>query len=374
MNNKARCELKVLHGPVNVGNQPWGLSRHERLLGCRSDLVINYNTWLNYPVDRCLGSYQSRTFKDILRRALFGISAPVHYDVLHYYFGRSFLCWDDYGSKNRLWFADLKLAKRIGRKVFMTLQGCDIRVSELSATANRYSPCQEGHCRAVPSCRSLLDLWRKDLAESVLPLADRVFVLNPDLKRFVPHGVFLPYASVDPDQFFPERPCTDGPITILHAPSDDGIKGTSRIVAAVDKLKALYPIDFVLIQGLPHARAMELYRSADLVIDQLLCGWYGALAVEAMAMGKPVACYLREDDLGFIPAGMRADMPIVRITAETLEGDLEKAIQERLQWPEWGEASRRYVFRWHSPKRIARAMVDAYRHPSSEFDANLEKV
>ena len=49
--------MRVLHGPVNVGNQPWVLSRYERLLGAQSDVVVNYSTWLGYQVDRCLSEY-----------------------------------------------------------------------------------------------------------------------------------------------------------------------------------------------------------------------------------------------------------------------------------------------------------------------------
>ena len=45
------------------------------------------------------------------------------------------------------------------------------------------------------------------------------------------------------------------------------------------------------------------YRDADIVVDQLLAGWYGGFAVEAMALGKPVIAYLRESDLHHVPAG-----------------------------------------------------------------------
>src|SRR5687767_1244624 len=103
--------LRVLHGPVNVGNQPWVLSRHERRLGVRSELVVNYSTWFGYPADKCLSPLAKRTLWNTARRFLFGITSPWRYDILHYYFGRSFLCWDDYSAPNRLWFADLKLAK-----------------------------------------------------------------------------------------------------------------------------------------------------------------------------------------------------------------------------------------------------------------------
>ena len=52
--------MRVLHGPVNVGNQPWVLSRYERLLGAQSDVVVNYSTWLGYQVDRCLSEYAKK--------------------------------------------------------------------------------------------------------------------------------------------------------------------------------------------------------------------------------------------------------------------------------------------------------------------------
>ena len=61
----------------------------------------------------------------------------------------------------------------------------------------------------------------------------------------------------------------------------------------------------------PHAEAMKLYAQADLVIDQLLAGWYGGFAVETMAMGKPVVCYIRAEDLQFVPPAMVAELPLI---------------------------------------------------------------
>jgi len=34
--------MRVLHAPVNIGNQPWVLSRYERKLGVESDFHVNY--------------------------------------------------------------------------------------------------------------------------------------------------------------------------------------------------------------------------------------------------------------------------------------------------------------------------------------------
>ena len=74
--------------------------------------------------------------------------------------------------------------------------------------------------------------------------------------------------------------------------------------------------EFILIEGLSHSEARHLYQTADLLVDQLFVGWYGGLAVECMALGKPVICYIREEDLAFLPAQMRQDLPIINATAQ----------------------------------------------------------
>jgi hypothetical protein len=360
--------MRVLHGPVNVGNQPYVLSRAERDLGADSMLVVNYGTWVDYRSDRSLGTSGVRTPRTVLRRLAFGLSAPFRYDVLHFYFGRSYLSSNDFGGPKWLSFGDLRLARRLGRRVFMTLQGCDVRVSRRSAAQFPITPCHEGHCSAVPTCRAMLDDQREELVQTILPLADRVFVLNPELVRYAPTAEFLPYASVDLAAIAPIPPATEGPIRILHAPSDEGIKGSAQIIAAVERLKARHPIELTVVKGVPHERALELYRSADLVIDQVLAGWYGGFAVEAMAMAKPVACYIRDEDLGVLPPGMADELPLVRVRLETLEQDLEAAVQERDRWREWGGRSRAFAFRWHDPHKIAMAMLRAYDRPDAPME------
>ena len=89
--------MRVLHGPVNVGNQPWTLSRAERELGPQSDVAVNYGTWLGYPADVTVGALGRKTIAEKLKRFAFSLRAPFKYDVIHYYFGRSFSLWDDHG-------------------------------------------------------------------------------------------------------------------------------------------------------------------------------------------------------------------------------------------------------------------------------------
>ncbi len=58
-------------------------------------------------------------------------------------------------------------------------------------------------------------------------------------------------------------------------------------------MKKYKNIRFEIIENKPNKEAIEIYKKADIVIDQVLVGWYGAFAVEVMKMGKPVAVFIR---------------------------------------------------------------------------------
>lgn len=362
--------LRILHGPNNVGNQPWTLSRAERALGHHSDVVQNYGTWINYPADRTLSKYAENTPANRWRRSLFALTAPFRYDVIHYYFGRSFMLWDDFGNvfgrndhEDRRALRDVRLAKRLGLRLVMTLQGCDARLAGESTRINRWTPCQPGRCGAFDNCVATYDEQRRGMIRTILPLMDEIFYLNPELGRFVERGRFLPYANVDIAASEVRLPAGDRKLRVVHAPSDPNTKGTAMILGALENLAKTIDFDLILVQGKTHSEAMEIYKTADIAIDQLLYGWYGGFAVELMAMGKPVAAYIRQEDREFVPPDMWNSLPIVRISPEAIEQDLFPILSNPSLIVELGKKSRAFVERWHDPSRIARYLTSIYRDP-----------
>jgi hypothetical protein len=359
--------MRVLHGPVNVGNQPWTLSRAERMLGLESDLVVNYSTWLGYPADRVLGEIGNRSWRQRFRRMAFAYRSALSYDVIHYYFGRNFLLWDDLGrafvpgAHYTRWVSDVWLAKSLGKKLFMTLQGCDVRIAGNSNQRNRWTPCAEGRCGAYSNCRTSYDAGRVAMVEQLLPMMDGIFYLNPELGHEVAAGCFLPYANVDIHAIRPMETPQRKRLRVVHAPSDPLIKGTAKIAAVMERICSKRNVEFVLVQGKTHREAMEIYRSADLAIDQIFAGWYGGFAVELMAMGTPVAAYIREEDRQFVAPRMWRDIPIIRVDPDRLEEDLDAALADREQLREIGRRSALYVREWHDPQKIAEWMVNIYR-------------
>ena len=358
--------MRVLHAPINVGNQPWVLSRYERQLGVESELHVNYATGFGYRADKIISQNGGKSAADLRERLSAGLKSPWDFDVFHYYFGRTLLCWDDYVSGDDYRYLDLKIAKRLGKPVFFTLQGCDVRLAEQSAKLD-VSPCRTGACGIFADCLSRHDARRRHLIAEILPSADRVFYLNPELGRYVARGEFLPYCSVDIENTAVHPPRREGPPIIVHAPSDPSIKGTRYIVEAIEVLKRHRELEFVLVQDMTHAEALRVYQTADLVIDQVLAGWYGGFAVEAMAMGKPVLCYLRNDDLTYVPEEMIADLPIQNVYPNYLIDGIAAALDRRSEWAKWSQRSRSFVEKWHNPRLIAEAMIALYSNPLATF-------
>ena len=85
------------------------------------------------------------------------------------------------------------------------------------------------------------------------------------------------------------------------------------------------------------------------------------MAVEAMALGRPVVCYLRQDDLRFLDPGMRSDLPIINATPGTLCDTLRDLLGKRRHTlAEAGARSRNYVEKWHDPDTLAARMKNCY--------------
>ena len=237
--------MKILHAPINIGNQPWVLSQYERKLGHESKLIVNATTCLEYPSDKVLIRENSNIISNYARRIFWGGGAPFYYDVLHYYFGKSILEWHGVRPISNFSFLDIKLAKRLGKKVIFTLQGCDVRLAGESNKFNEFTPCFQDGCELFSSCTGVQDKKRKEFIDKILPLCDKVFYLNPELGHYLPTGTFLPYCSFDVQAVQPIYPVLDRIPRIVHAPTNMSIKGSKRILDALEILRKDF--DFELI-------------------------------------------------------------------------------------------------------------------------------
>jgi hypothetical protein len=363
--------FKVLHLPTTVGGNPQGLSRHLNQLGLQSETWTLKQNFFGYSADRVISRQTDGLFLREFKRLL----------ALRYVFGTNVVFFN-YGQTlfqqlPRLSHVDLSFQVRILHSLyrfyawtfqslelfllriqkvalFVQYQGDDARQGDYCLANFSISIASQVH----PGYYSVdSDALKRKQIQRITNLCFKTYALNPDLLHVLPPGTeFLPYSHISLQEW---RPCftqmESRPLRIGHAPSHRGVKGTEIILNALDTLHQNgLNFELVLVEGLSNDDAKERYKTIDILVDQLFAGWYGGLAVEAMALGKPVIAYIRDEDLIFLPHQMAADLPIIRTTPTTVQSVLEHVLlMPRNDLLELAKSCRAYVERWHDPIAIA---------------------
>ncbi len=149
------------------------------------------------------------------------------------------------------------------------------------------------------------------------------------------------------------------PLRVVHAPNHREFKGTRHLEAAVAELQAEgVPIELVMVEKLPNQEALAIYRTADVIFDQCLIGFHGYFALEAMALGKPVMCYIRKPEQYLLEP---QECPIINTHVDTLRDDLRRLVMTRDQLADIGRRGRAYVERHFSREAFAGRLQRAYQ-------------
>jgi len=190
----------------------------------------------------------------------------------------------------------------------------------------------------------------------------RKWGLNPYLRdqgqlRFTSE---LDHTKIDPTLVFVPIPYEVGNIRpraaenkvlrVGHSPTRRTAKGTADIIEAVKRIKKHLDFEFLLIEGVPHKRCMELKATCDIGIDQIgnYAGTgYGRSGLEFLALGIPTITEIPDEYERLLPGH-----PFVRATKHSLEEVLYQLLIEG----ELRMAKRQQGLRWvrdfPNPRRI----------------------
>lgn len=368
---------RVLHAPTTVGGNPQGLSKALNSLGACSWTLALQQNYFNYPADYVLWSESDGRLKRELKRLFALIYVAFKYDVIHYNFGttiaaagyyrpsssgiKSLFRWVYCNYLSLLQLLELKTYKALGKSLFLTYQGDDARQGDYSRANFKFSIASQVDASYYSD---LSDEWKRQSIARLTKYCDAIYAVNPDLLHVLPQRTkFVPYSHISLEDWIPHYTQLENrKLRIAHAPSHRNVKGTEFILAALDKLQFEgFEFELVLVEGLGNNEAKKLYETADVVVDQLFAGWYGGLAVEAMALGKPVLVYIRREDLKFIPSEMAADLPFINVDPESIEEGLRQVLMmPRHELLALAKRSRAYVERWHNPIKIASELMGDY--------------
>ena len=331
--------LRVLHAPAEIAGQASVLARALRGLGVEAHSLAYNPGFPQYRPD------EMRTYDDQppLPRYLGYLASALRnfgrWDVYHFHFGRTLIPPHNW---------DLPLYRSLGRRVVFHYHGCDIRDRAHMLATHARATCSE----CDPFCHPARQ--RRILASAVR-FADAELVSTPDLFESATRARHLPVALDIAD--YPLAPPRGMPKLVVHAPTNRLIKGTRYVEAAFAALRPRFPdVRFETVERKPWAELKEMLAEADVVVDQLFMGWYGMVAVEAMALGKPVLCFIRDD----FESRLR-DCPIVRCRREDLADRLADVLSDATDRAALGERGRAYAEREHAAPVVAGRLLELYR-------------
>ncbi len=332
--------MRILHSPYNIAGQATAISRAQRALGVQSDVLVRNKNGFNYDCDINLAlNGMSKTGKSFAIIKSF-ITCFLKYDVFHFHFGKSFFPFN----------LDLPILRLLGKETLMHYWGSDIIQTDVAKKYTMFS--------------------KKDLEEIYLginnnnkririglinKLVDKSIVGDYSLLSFSPHSTVIRQA-IDLSKL-PFIGCNskNKTIRIIHAPSKRKLKGTKYILKTIERLKKDgYSIDFVLVENMPNQEAIEIYKTADIVVDDLLQGPYGILAIECMALGKPVIDYVRD-------YSNYKNLPIVSANPENVYEKIKMLIENHNLRIELGKKGRKYVEENHDSRKIAENLIQIYK-------------
>lgn len=138
------------------------------------------------------------------------------------------------------------------------------------------------------------------------------------------------------------------------------IKGSPFVMSAVERLKTEgYPVEYFFVKNKP-SNQMRFYQAqADIVVEQLIYGWWGSTFVEASALGKPVVCYLRRSwkEFFFKVFPEYNDLPIVEANIENIYQVLKKLITDEPYRLKKGNDARLFAEQHFDPEENTQSLI-----------------
>lgn len=248
---------------------------------------------------------------------------------------------------------EIPLLHLAGKKVILNTYGADVATPRLTHQKKQGYSLYNGYIkdpqyqgfdeRKIAKNTRLLERQ----ADCIISAIDHV-----DYLQRVDHYFHL--RCIDTNEIKPSYYIEEKCPVFIHAPNHRLLKGTDRIIEVIKKLNDRgFPCKLKIIENTPHDQLLDKIRDADAVIDQLILGTYARLSIEAMTLGKPVFCYLRQDLFQYNP--IWENCPIINVDPDILEKKLEQYLKmtkyERLGL---AEASRQYVENFHSLDVVGR--------------------
>jgi glycosyltransferase involved in cell wall biosynthesis len=345
--SRARGGAPVLGiGPANMAGQGWAWAKavERRYPQVETEVVALRRDSLNFPADQLVSAYdfarnnewQQQWSRRALSRwthALLEAGRPV--------LGR--LNGPDFEG-------DVAVLRDAGIAVGLVFHGSEIRNPRRHAQRYPWSPFKDPREELTARLQRQVD----ELAPKVAAFDGPKFFSTPDLLDDVSDGIWLPVV-VDTAVWRPgPEPLQREVPLVVHAPSNQALKGTELIEPVLEKLQADGLIEYRRIESVPRDELPQLISDADVVLDHFGIGNYGVLTCEAMATGRVSISHIHERVRDRVPV----PIPTLEATPETLADVLRSVLDDRDAARSLAAAGPDFVRRFHDGRHSAGVLAE----------------
>lgn len=318
------ADIRLYVAPVNFAGQGYAWARSAELLPGVGAVSMQYRSDRNYgfPIDNPVPVEvftRSGRWQAAQHEAVTSGFTHVLIEAERSIFGSLF------GASPAREIADLR---ERGIAVAMVSHGSDLRLPSRHAERDEWSPFRDSEWELVPALEKQALSNRALLAGIGAP----VYVSTPDLLRDFPAGRWLPVV-IDPtvwaaaeDVLVRERP------VVAHVPSSPTMKGSALIDPILRDLHDAGLIEYLRMEGVQSRFMPELYKRADVVLDQFRLGLYGVAACEALAAGRVVLGHVDPFSRDHVHRTTGLRLPIVEATPATLRDVILDVLDRRAHY------------------------------------------
>lgn len=332
--------MKILHSPINSAGQASKISKAQRKFGVISDVLVFNQNDFGYNADINLNLNKRKSIARKLVTIFALLKCVLRYDVFHFHCAKSFLPGN----------VDILFLRLLGKIVIMEYWGSDIIQLNI---AKEYTLWTDKEIESIYP--HINDVNQRRKIAHLAEICDKTICGDYSLIPYSPKSMVirqavglehLPYVGVS-NNIIP---------VIVHAPTNRSIKGTEDILKVLTQLrKKGIKFRLRLVENITHKEAIEVYKTADIVIDEIRQGPYGSLAIECLALGKPVIC---RRDIKF--EKYYKDCPIINADKNTLYTSLHKLIQKPELRKKLSRQGRTFIEKHHRAEIIADQFIDLY--------------
>lgn len=321
---------KVLLCPVEIANQLHIIDQELKKNDIKCDtLIFNKNKY--YPDNKYTHSLNLHKHNLFLRpfvKIHHLVKLVDEYEVFHF-FSKSFT----YSHIDLIWL------KHKNKKIIYHYHGSDIR-----------PPWYITKTFSVPFKELLIAVYNSIFNKIVFAFVDKIIVSTPDLLRYIPvNATYIPNSVYPLKQKFIRKNKIP---TIVHAPTNNNKKGTVIIEKTIDRLKKDYKFVYKRISSSSNKETIERIVKSDYIIDQILIGWYGVLAIESMMLKKPVIVYVNN-------RYSNETIPIINVNEKTLYAQLSKLLSKKIKIDR--KKIYKYAINNHHPQINIKKIIKLYK-------------